>query len=276
LIGLRRMVGCLPALLETAGGAETKAALRTLSIKTVGDLGGPTEVAPLLGLLMRLSEPEDLKATERALIDVQSKADAPEANNKKIIGLMPQADAAQKCVLLSVLGSTKGADALEALRAEAKSPDTVVRGSVLDAFVGWKTAEVAPDLLAVAQAGASPLEKIKALRAYISLIQIKDLAAEKKLEIATTAGALTQRDEEKKLLIGALGSIASPQALALVLPHLDSAETREEAAMAALAIGQKIAKENPKEVAEALAKVMETTKDKETTARAKAILKKMQ
>jgi hypothetical protein len=51
-----------------------------------------------------------------------------------------------------------------------------------------------------------------------------------------------QRDDEKKMLLGTLGGIQSPEALGLITPHLESAATRQEAALAALRVAESVLK----------------------------------
>ena len=43
---------------------------------------------------------------------------------------------------------------------------------------------------------------------------------------------IVQRDDEKRLLLGTLSSIESPEVMALLVPHLDNEATRQEAAVA--------------------------------------------
>jgi adenosylmethionine-8-amino-7-oxononanoate aminotransferase len=56
------------------------------------------------------------------------------------------------------------------------------------------------------------------------------------------AATLAQQTEEKKLLLSALGSIKSPDALKLAAPYLDDPATKNEAAAAAVAIAEEILK----------------------------------
>jgi hypothetical protein len=54
------------------------------------------------------------------------------------------------------------------------------------------------------------------------------------------AASMIQRDEEKRLLLGTLGSIDSPEAITAILPYLDNAGTREEAAAAIVNVAEKL------------------------------------
>ncbi|MCX6996463.1 MAG: hypothetical protein NTV49_05115 [Kiritimatiellaeota bacterium] len=50
---------------------------------------------------------------------------------------------------------------------------------------------------------------------------------------------LIQRDEERRLLLGALGSAADLDALSLCLPYLDDANVKNEAAATVMALAEK-------------------------------------
>ena len=53
--------------------------------------------------------------------------------------------------------------------------------------------------------------------------------------------ALADRDEEQRLVLSALGNVPTADALALVASHLDNADLKEEACLAAVAIAEKLA-----------------------------------
>ena len=86
------------------------------------------------------------------------------------------------------------------------------------------------------------------------------------------ADALVRRGEEKKLLLGVLGTVPTKEALSMALAHMDNPATKDEASFAAVAICEKIIKEEPEEVLDAVQKVMRATDNKEVTGRAKAML----
>ena len=267
LVGRRRTAAGIPALLTAAGGEEAEH--RLAALKRVGELGGAAEVPSLLGLLMRLKEQEDLNAADRAVIAICLRTDKPKAHNERVINLLAQAEPAQKSALLRILGAIGGADALKAIRTEVGNPNAEVHAAVVNAFVGWKTADATPDLLALAKSSPDSSQKIKALRGYISRVQDKDLSTDRKLEMAKAAAELVQRDEEKKLLIGVLAKVPASQALSMVTAHLGDPAVKEEACVAALAICEKIGKQKPDEVKDALRKAVQATENNDVANRAK-------
>jgi len=272
LIGRRRMVSGIPELLKAAEDADPK--VRPAAIRKVGELGGPGEVTSLLDILMRLSESQDLSAIERALSAVCTKTDNPQSNAGRLTRLLDRASPGQKSVLLQVLGVIGGPDALEAVRAAVNDTNGQVRAAAVRALCGWKTADAAPDLLGLAKSSSDQSDKTAALRGYISLVRDENLSTAEKLAMCKEAAGLIQRDQEKKLLLGVLGNVPSSEALSMAMAHLDDSATRLEASFAAVAISEKIVERHPREVADALQKVLEATNNRNVTRRAERTLQK--
>jgi len=285
LIGRRRMTASIPALLKAAGDAEAK--VRPAALKKVGELGGPAELPALLDLLMNLRASQDLEAAERALSAVCVKADNPQSYTMKLTSLLVQAQPAQKSALLRVLGVIGGTNALKAVRAAVNDSNAQVRAAAIRVLCGWKTADAAPDLLALAKSSPNSSRNTAALRGYISLVRDENLPTEQKLAMCKEAAVLIRRNEEKKLLLGVLGGVPAAEALAMAMTHLDDPATRNEASFAAVAIGEKIVQQAAEggldpvqavrladEVADAMQKVMRATKNRNVTRRARAVLNK--
>ena len=272
LIGRRRMTKSVPKLLEAARDADPK--VRPAALKRVGELSGPVELPALLDLLMDLKASEDLSAAEQAVKAVCAKSDNPQAHTEKLTSLLVKAQPAQKGTLLRILGAVGGTNALVAVRAAVNDPNADVRAAAVRVLCGWKTADAAPDLLALAKTSPNASQKTAALVGYINLVRDEGLPTEKKLAMCKEAAVLIQRNQEKKLLLGALATVPAPEALSMAMAHLDNPATKDEACLAAVAICEKIVQQKPGEVADALQKVMRATKNRNVTRRARAVLNK--
>ncbi len=275
LVGRRRMVSCLPALLKAAADSDAK--VRPAAIKRAGELGGPSDLDALLGLLKQASGQEDLEATEQALSAVCAKAEKPEACSDKLTAALAQAQPAQKGVLLRVLTTVGGASALKATRAAVDDSNTEVHGAAIRALAAWKTVDAAPLLLALAQSASDATDKMLCLRGYLDWAAHPDVAVAERLAMCQKASGLIQRTEEKKLLLGALGSIGTVDALALIAPYLDDSATKEEAAAATAGLADKLLKADnaaavaPKLIAP-LRKAAEVAANADLAKRVKALL----
>ncbi|MCL5096960.1 MAG: hypothetical protein M1608_05425, partial [Candidatus Omnitrophica bacterium] len=127
--------------------------------------------------------------------------------------------------LLRVLGTVGGAKALEVVRAAVDNSDTQVHGAAIRVLGAWKSAEVAPALLTLAKESATGDDKLLCLRSYLGWAAHADLPADQRLSMCKNAADLIQRNEEKKLLLGALGGIVSIESLDMITPYLEDAAT---------------------------------------------------
>jgi hypothetical protein len=160
--------------------------------------------------------------------------------------------------LLRVLAVVGGTNALQAVRAAVNDSNTEVHGTAIRALSGWNTAEAAPDLLELAKNASSPTDKMICLRGYLRLAGQTELPVDKRLAMCREAADLAQKDDEKKLLLAALGGIASAPSLELIVPYLDEAGAKEEAATAVVDISDKLLqRKNADNVASRLIKPLE-------------------
>jgi len=272
LIGRRRMTKSVPVLLKAARG--TDAQVRPAAIRRVGELGSVKDMPALLDVLMAATQREDLDAAERALSAVCIKTDDPQSQAGKLTSLLARAKPEQKAALLRVLSVIGGQEALTAVRAAAKDTNAQVSDAAVRALCSWKTAEAAPDLLSLAKTSSEPSRKTAALQGYINLVRDESLSTEQKLAMCKQASEMTARAEDKKLLLGALGTVPSAEALAMAMKYVEDAATRAEACFAAVAISEKIFDQNPQQVTEALQKVLNATNNKNVIKIAKQTLQK--
>jgi HEAT repeat protein len=272
LISRRRMTSSVPAVLEATGDDDQK--IRSSALRKVGELGSLSELPALLDLLIKYKQSQDLDAVERALSAICMKTDNPESYTTKFTNLLDRVQPLQKSALLRVLGVIGGSSALEAVRAEVNSSNELVREVAIRALSGWKTADAAPHLLALAKESQIPSQKAATLRGYINLVLDESLSIGKKLEMCKQAIALIQRNEEKKLLLGVLGTVPATEALSMAMNYVDDSLVRNEACFAVVAICDKIVLQNPDEVADAIGKVLKTTKNRNVTRRARQVLNK--
>jgi len=281
LIGRRRMTAVIPDLLKAAAGADAK--VRAKAMKHLGELAGPAELPALLGLLVRAETEPDLRAAEGAVGAVCAKADPPQSCTGRIIALLPQAQPASKAALVRVLGGLGGEKALKAIRGCVGDANEDVHITAIRTLCAWKTPEVLPDLLALAGSAASPTDKTLGLRGYLGwAAKTKGgLPPGERLSMCRTAAGLAKKPAEKKLLLSALGSIQLPDAVAMVVPYLADAATRNEACAAAVSVAERLLKVGGRsqvaaKLVEPLKKVSAAATDADLARRAKAALKRAQ
>lgn len=273
----RRMTTVVPVLLKAA--TDPDARMRSSALRRLGELGSVNELPALTDLLLKAQEGGDVDAVEQALTSIIGKAEKPEVAAAGLGKLLPQARPAQQSAILRVLSTVGGADALNAVRgviADANA-DKDVRATAIRSLGTWKTADAAPDLLKLAQNAPAENEKVLGLRSYIRMAARKDLPVEARLKMCKDVVPLVQRDDEKKALISALQNIGTADVLAMMVPYLDQAGTREEAATAIVTTVDNLTRGRnaPRPSAETLAaieKAAATVTEGSLGQRAKAVL----
>ncbi len=173
--------------------------------------------------------------------------------------------------LLRILRALGGARALEAVRAASADSDAGIRETSLRMLCDWPTADALDDLVRLARDSGDATIRTLALRGSIRLAQRPEIPAAGRLAALTQAMARAAGDEDRKLALSALGGFASAEALALVVPHLASPGLKEEAALAAVSIAEKLRPPRPPEVAAAMDRVIATTADNDLAKRARAL-----
>jgi HEAT repeat protein len=176
-----------------------------------------------------------------------------------------------KVAFLRVLRTTGTVKALEAARAAAKDADAQVKDAGISMLCDWPRPDALPDVTELSKTATDAKVKILALRGLIRLTAAQDVAPEKKLAGLKDAMAKVERNEEKKLGLAALGAIPMAEALALVTPHLSNPAVKDEAGLAAVAIGEKLVASNAAAVAAAMDEVVKATQNKAILKRANAL-----
>ncbi len=276
LVGRRRMTSAFPALLKSA--THTDAQVRRAAFRRLGELAQPAQLPGLLDLLVGAGNSGDLSAAEQTVTAVCARATPPESVAGRITERLGQAQPGNKSALLRVLASIGGSDALRALRSASKDSNTEVRAAAIRSLGSWKTLDAAPDLLDLARNAPDAADRAVALSSYIGLANNSDMPAEPRLAICRQAATLAQRAGDKKLLLGALGSVAAPESIPIIMPYLQDAATKEEASAAAVSVADALLKgPNAAGVAadliEPLRKAAEMTSNADLSRRAKTVLK---
>ncbi|MCX7047395.1 MAG: hypothetical protein NTX50_18160 [Candidatus Sumerlaeota bacterium] len=201
-------------------------------------------------------------------------ASIPPAIVDALCAAMASAPAAPKLALLRIMRSAGSDKALATVRAAASDPNAEIKDTATRILCEWPAADALPDVTQLAKTSADAKIKILALRACFRLIPLQNTPDEKKFAAVKEVIALAVRDEEKRLALAALETIPTAESLALVATQLTDPNLKDEAALAAVSIAEKIVTTHPAPVADAMQKVS-TTNDK-TTRRAKALLNQAQ
>jgi HEAT repeat protein len=191
-----------------------------------------------------------------------------------ICGAMGGAQGEAKLALLRALRTAGGPKALETVKAAAADNDAQVKDTALRALCEWSTADALPAVAELLKSPPTRTIKVLALRGFVRLVPQQDAPDAKKLASLQEAMTMADRDEEKRLVLSALGNVPTAEALAVVASHLDNAALKEEACLAAVAIAEKIGPGRAADVTATMKRVAKLTGNKKLAARAQAVARK--
>jgi HEAT repeat protein len=269
-VELRKATGLTRATLLNVLGVRTgplanTVALRELSgndpdvqkaaLKILARTGGATELGPLLAALPRLTGVADEAGA--ALASVLGRIENPAARSGPVVDALQTADAVElRTLLMSALPVCDTDRALDAARRSLSDPDPAVQKAAVRALAEWPTMAAWDSLLAVFQQPGNETQRSLALNGLTRL-----LADENARPSAALFGRYAQLfsaargDADIRLVLGALGGAASPDALALAYPLLERSAVHPEASAAIKRIAEAIQKDHPQAAREALDKI---------------------
>lgn len=275
LIGRRRMMAYVPALLKAASDQDPK--VRPAALKRIGELASRSDLPALLDLLVKAPTNQDLDAAQQAVTAVCTRANDPAGCTDKLVERLPQASPAAKGALLRALSAVGGPKALKVVSAAVNDSNTEVHAAALRALGSWQTADAAPELLALAQKATNPTDKLLCLRSYLGLVDNPEFSVDQRVSMCRQVSGLAQTAEEKKLLLAAIGSVYSPESLNLLLPYLDDATVKDAASAAVVGVSgmllqQKNAATFAAKLVPALEKVVAVSGNADVSKRASTLL----
>jgi HEAT repeat protein len=274
VLGQRYAQAAVPALIAAAADAD--AAVRLAALKALGEAASVRDLAAVAKLLVSAKGDRDTAATEAAIGTLCARAADKNACAQVLLATLPQGTVAAKAALLRALGQVGGSRGLEAVRAAISDPDPELRDAAIRVLSNWLDDSAAPDLFALAGKAESRKHRILALQGYIRLAGLAGVPNEKKLAMCQLAMGLAQRDDEKRRVLGALGQVQSPEALAAALSYLELPTLKNEAGSAAVSIGERIVRSQAAAVGQAMQKVLAVADNKDVIKRAKNLWNRTQ
>jgi len=271
-LGERNVYAGLETLLQTAKDADRS--VRIESLKVLGALGKPKDVAALVDLLVNAASPSDRGEAEKTVAMVAHKIDKKDEQAAAVLAKLPSVkDVETRSSLLSVLGRIGDNSGLDVLREALGGKEPDEQGAAIRALSMWPTGEPTADLLAVAKGSKNDLHKTLAFRGFVRLLGLKsERAASETMGMYRQAMGLAPNAAEKRRVLSGLSSVASVEALAMAAEHVSDKELSGESEAAVIKIAELIYKEHPQESESAVKKVMSSTKSDSVREQAEAIL----
>jgi len=215
LTGRRRIESALPDLLPCAEDAD--AGIRAAAFAAIAVLGGEKEVAGLVKLLQKTTDPGDRAGILKALTAATARGGA--ACAAHLLPLARGEDSPLRVFAMQVLPCAGGPEALAAVTSALNDKDETVQDEAVRTLSTWpnkwpQDTGVAEPLLALAKSSPKAPHRILALRGYLQYLQgSKKVEIDERLAKVNDVLPLLTRPEEKRLAISVLSSIGRAGAL---------------------------------------------------------------
>ncbi|MHC4984228.1 MAG: HEAT repeat domain-containing protein [Planctomycetota bacterium] len=246
--------------------------VRQEAIRAVGTLGSKPELSALVALAVEPKDAKDRAAIEQAIGTIFKRVEDKNTQAGSVLAVLDRAPADAKPTLLRLLGRPATAKALNGVRGALKDPNAEVRDAAVRTLSEWPDAGPAEDLLVLARTSASRTHKVLALRGYIRMAGMSgDPTA-----MYVRAMELAERPDDKKLVLGGLGSASSVKALELVEKYLKDKQLQAEAALAAIQIANRLRQNDPTRAKTTLKNVVAAVEDSRVRRKAQDIINEME
>jgi HEAT repeat protein len=247
------------ALFKAASNSDSS--VRRAAIDALGKLGGQKDIARLLALLVSPADPKDRAGIEHAAGVVFLSVGNNETCAAKVLTATHSASGDAKAALVRLLAKAPTPKALNAVKALIKNPAESVSDAAVRTLAAWPDATPASAVIALAKSTSNKTHRVLLLRGYIRMAGLtKDPT-----EMCLAAMKIAQSKQDKKLVLSGFANAGSIEAFNTVAKYLDDDDTREEAAMAAAKIGDKLRGSKDRlQVKFILQKVVKITKSNNT------------
>jgi HEAT repeat protein len=278
VLGERKAAGATGELLRLA--ASNDAAVSQAALRALGLITPPDRLPELIQLAVAMPDETRKTLADRAIVTTAMKVLEPERRADAVVGAFRNAkDPAGKAALLRPLGAimrTMGGnhDVFFAVQAALKDPSPEVRAAAVRCLAEWPDAAPTTTLLALVKQKDLPSEQREvALRGAIRMATEVAAGRERSPLDARAAlveaSAAVRTDEEKMMLVSALGNLLHPDALRLLQPYLEDAAVKSEAALAVVQVAPALlTAKDSSAIKAALARIAANEKDEDVRRRA--------
>lgn len=251
----RNAVESAPALIEAAKAGDRS--VRVEALRALRSLAGQDEIAALVDLVF-IVEPTEADEVGKVLAVVARRNDVHRQCTDDILSKYHRADNdKQRVALILTLGGLGHPSALPVLREALRDDSSDIRYAAIKALSVWPNAAPAADLVNVVRSTSNPTHRVLALRGYIDLIGAAELPAARELEHYQQAMRLADQDSEKKKVLSVLAGLHTLEAFQMAASFVGEPSLKNEAAMAACVIAEKIHTAKGRELKDDLEKIAE-------------------
>jgi len=258
-----------PLLTVTKDNDES---VRREAIRAIGILGKESHLNALVNLAVKPKEAQDRSALEQSIGGIFKRIPSKERQARPLLTALPTAPVDAKPTLLRLLNRPATSEALQAVRAALQDGNAEVKDAAIRSLSDWPDAQPAEDLLRIARTSTNRIHQVLALRGYVRMSGM----SENPTAMYVRAMELAKSADDKKLVLGGLGTADSVQALDIVERYINDTALQTEAALAAVQIAEKLRQKDAARAKATLQKVIATARQSRIRSRAQNILNEME
>ncbi len=135
-----------------------------------------------------------------------------------------------KASYIGILAGLGGQKAVEVVSNLYKTGDNKVRKEALDALATWSDNSALSELYDICAGNSPDSHKTKAFKAYVMHVAKSDMPDDEKLLLLRKIMPLASSDDEKKMVIDALGNVKTFLCYVFLKPYLDDSKLQHNAA----------------------------------------------
>ena len=238
----RRIVSATPALLRLADKKDT--AIRRSAIEALGRTATLDHLPGMIELTIETLAFEDSASVQKALKSACVRMPQ-EPCAKELALAMSAAQPAARVVLLEQLAAVGGTTGLRSVVAAAKSDDDAMQDTATRLLGQWLTADAAPAMHDLSKTLTNGKYRTRALRGYIRIARQLNMTIDERMEVCRNALAITDRNDERTLVLDVLRRHPSPAGLQLARPLLENEELKDAAKSTIAAITGAVGTRDP-------------------------------
>ncbi len=273
LLGERRASGAVESLLGYAGEAD--GSISAAAFKALAAVAGAGDVATLAALLAKTKDNQARQNAVATLKSVLARCNDKDAAANVVIKQMEASEPQARLSLLTTLSALGGPAALRAVTEAARSSDAAFREAGIRTLGDWPDFEAAQVLLDIASKPETSLtHHVLAIAGAVRLVKAGASAPlSDRADLCFSAFDYARRDEEKKLVISAMGSVLDKKVADRLLELVKNDALKIEAGLAAVELAGNMVQSN-RQVAQDLAqKIRELNLSDEINRRADDVTK---
>ncbi|MDA1137235.1 MAG: hypothetical protein O3B01_01515 [Planctomycetota bacterium] len=255
---------------------DEDAGVRAAAWNAVKSMGDGSRLPRLLELHAAAKSDTDRTSAQSALSDVYSRAGDKSKATDEIVKSMQGASEATISSLLHLLkrvGLSKGlAEARKSLKSDRES----IVDAAIRAIAEWPDSEALNDQVAIAETTTDIAQQVLSLRGFDRLLRATKMKPADALKLYERGFKAAKRPQEKDLMIGGMGNIASLETLKTLQPYTADTEHSAVALAAVRNVALDVFKTDPAGAKLGVNAIKEASKDEAITKKAAALISELE